>query len=308
MSQNTPLSFTTPIGRIINGNPHDGHTTDHQGNPLVVKSGPNAGQPRTEYRFGVAVPKTPGVTDFKQEPWAQTLKQAAQQGYPQMFDPQGNPLNPQMAFAWKVMDGDSQIPNSMGNKPCDMEGAAGNWVIWMSNGFAPKLYDWNAQQGTALPLNPDDRIECGYYVEVYCTVGANGAVGNQAGIFINPTMVCRRAYGEVIVNGPSVSAAGFGGGALPQGASTMPVGASTAQTPPPAQQQQQTLPPVTPAHDLAQGPGADVPPPVLDDATPPPVMEDPILVYGGKEKPRSAWLAMPGWNEALVNQHCLPKA
>lgn len=301
---NQPLSFTTPIGRIITGNPHDGHNTDHQGNPLVIKSGPNAGQARTEYRFGVAVPKT--QSDFKMEPWAQTLKQAAQAGYPHLFDPQGNPTNPQMQFAWKVMDGDSQIPNSMGNKPCDMEGAAGNWVIWFSNGFAPKLYDWNAQQNQALPLNPDDRIECGYYVEVYATVGANGATGNQMGIFINPMMVCRRAYGEVIVNGPNVSTAGFGGGALPSGASNMPVGGTT--TPPAAQQQL----PVTPAHDLAQGPGMDntPPPPPLDDATPPPppAMEDPVLVYNNMEKPRSVWLSMPGWTEAMVNAHCKPKA
>lgn len=302
---NQPLSFTTPIGRIINGNPHDGHNTDHQGNPLVIKSGPNAGQPRTEYRFGVAVPKT--QPDFKIEPWAQALKQAAQAGYPHLFDPQGNPTNPQMQFAWKVTDGDSQIPNSMGNKPCDMEGAPGNWIIWFSNGFAPKLYDWNASQNQALPLNPDDRIECGYYVEVYATVGANGATGNQMGIFINPMMVCRRAYGEVIVNGPNVSTAGFGGGALPQGASTMPVGGTT--TPPVQQTQQATQQAVQPAHDLAQGPGAgDVTPPPLDDVTPPPVMDDPILVYNNMEKPRSVWLAMPGWTEAMVDTHCKPKA
>jgi hypothetical protein len=319
MSQQQNLSFTTPVGRIINGSVHNAYTTDHQGNPLIVKSGPNMGQPRTEYRFGLAVPKT--QADFKLEPWAQLLKEAARQGYPHLFDAAGNPTNPNMAFAWKVTDGDSQIPNANGNKPCDMEGAPGNWVLWFSNGFAPKLYDWDNPTNQAVPLQPGDEIKTGYYAQVFATVGANGATGNQMGIYLNPSMVCRRAYGAEIVTGPSVSAAAFGEGTLPPGASTMPVAGATPppvvqqqqtpppvvqqqQTPPPVQQTpppvQQTPPPVQPAHDLAQGPGNVAPPPVVNN--------DPILVYNGMEKPRSQWLAMPGWSEALVNAHCVPKA
>lgn len=295
MSQVQQISLTFPIGRLINGEPHTENTTDQQGNPLLIKNGPNTGQPRSEWRFAVAIQKT--QQDWMSEVWAQQLLAAAKQGYPHLFGADNRPVNAQTPFAYKVMDGDSQVPNSNGNKPCDMEGAPGNWVVWMSNGFAPKLYDWNGS--AAVPLNPDDQIKCGYYVEVYCTVGPNGATGNQQGIFINPSMVCKRAYGDEIVTGPNVSAAGFGGGQLPSGASAAPVGGQAVQT-------TQASTTVEPAHDLAQGPGADLPPPPLDDVAPPQA-DDPILVYNNQEKPRSQWLAMNGWTEALVNAHCKPK-
>ena len=52
MSQQEFINVLTPIGRIISGSVHDANTTDSEGRPLVIKNGPNAGQPREEYTIG----------------------------------------------------------------------------------------------------------------------------------------------------------------------------------------------------------------------------------------------------------------
>ena len=36
-------NFTTPVGRLVMGSLYKPQTTDADGKPLVVKSGPNAG-------------------------------------------------------------------------------------------------------------------------------------------------------------------------------------------------------------------------------------------------------------------------
>ena len=39
------LNLTTPVGRMVMGSLYTPETTDMLGKPLVVRSGPNAGQP-----------------------------------------------------------------------------------------------------------------------------------------------------------------------------------------------------------------------------------------------------------------------
>ena len=39
------VEILTPVGRIVQGSCFEAKTHDLQGNPLVVKTGPNAGQP-----------------------------------------------------------------------------------------------------------------------------------------------------------------------------------------------------------------------------------------------------------------------
>lgn len=295
MSQKEIINFLTPVGRLISGSVTEPRTEDSEGRPLVFKSGPNAGQPREEYGIGIAIPKT--QQDWKLEPWAGPLLQAAQRDFPHLFTAPGQLANPAQAFAFKVTDGDSTVPNTRGNKPCDMEGAAGNWVVWMSNGFAPKLYKWDTQSNRAVALAPGEEIKRGYYIEAFGSTSGNNAQGNQSGIYINLSMVCLRAYGDEIVSGPSVEQAGFGGGALPTGASTMPTSGTAQQTPPPAPQQQpaeQAPPP--PATDLMNGPQGDMAPP------PPPSVEE-MYTYNGKTQSRDAWKAA-GWVDAQIDAHC----
>lgn len=295
MSQKEIINFLTPVGRLISGSVTESRKEDSEGRPLVFKSGPNAGQPREEYGIGIAVPKT--QPDWKMEAWAQPLLQAGQRDFPHLFSAPGQLANPAQAFAFKVTDGDSQIPNTRGNKPCDMDGAPGNWVIWMNNGFAPKLYKWDNASNRAVALAPNEEIKRGYYIEAFGSAQGNNAQGMQSGIYINLSMVCLRAYGDEIVSGPSVEAAGFGGGALPTGASTMPTGGtSTPQTPPPVQQVASIAPPPPPATDLMNGPQGDMAPP------PPPPVEE-MFSYNGKTQSRDAWKAA-GWVDEQIDAHC----
>jgi len=55
----TKVNITSPVGRIVMGSLYDPSTTDAEGKPLVVKTGPNAGQPRVNYFFALAIPKRP---------------------------------------------------------------------------------------------------------------------------------------------------------------------------------------------------------------------------------------------------------
>lgn len=309
MSQVQVFEFTTPLGRLVSGDAMKKHlATDDNQQPVLIKTGPNAGQQREDYYVGVAIPKTPNV-DWKQEPWGQQIVTAANAGFPHLIDNQGTNLNPNMPVALKVIDGDSTFPNKAGNKPCDKEGYPGHWVInAATSGMSARLYKWSQQQQKPLPLPEGDEIKRGYYVQLNAKVDPNGSA-QQPGVYITPSMICMIAYGEEIYSGPNADDAGFGmNGALPSGASLTPVGgvAPTGGQPaqqPPVQPAQQ--PAVQPAHDLANGPGAAITPPPLDEVTPPPV-DDPVLTYNGQQRKKSEWLAMPGWTEAMVNQHCKP--
>ena len=64
MANNNKLGLLLPIGRLVDGSIYVPQTTDANGQPLVTKTGPNAGQPRQNVYFSVAIPKTPGVTHW----------------------------------------------------------------------------------------------------------------------------------------------------------------------------------------------------------------------------------------------------
>lgn len=205
------INLTSPVGRIVMGNLYEPNTKDFDGKPLVIKTGPNAGQPTVRYFFALAIPKSPGVTHWAQEEWGKQIWAVGHQAFPQAA------LRPD--FSWKIDDGDSAIPNKKNRRPCDNEGYKGNWVLKLSGGFAPKIY---RQDGDKFVQVTDvDYVKCGYYVEVAFSVDGNGQQ-NNAGVYLNHGMVCFRAYGPEIVFGPNVEEAGFGKSALPAGASATP--------------------------------------------------------------------------------------
>jgi hypothetical protein len=276
--QATGTYMLTPPGRLIGGSPFEANTKDSEGNPLLIKHGPNAGQPRVEFAVGIAIPKT-DVT-FETECRAK-IHQKAREAFPQLFDAQGNCLNP--AFAFKITDGDSAVPNSKGNAPVNREGYAGHWILWFSNGFAPKCY---AAGGQSVLTDPES-IKKGYYVRIYGEIKGNGSL-QQPGVFLNHSMIELIGYGQEIVSGPD-GAAVFGAqpvAALPQGASATPVAPATqlaqgqVQTPPP----QPTPTPGAQVPPPQPTPGAQVPPPpvqpntaILNAAPPPPVATKRLL-------------------------------
>jgi len=225
----TRLDFLTPVGRLVAGDVFKANTTDPQGQPLTIKSGPNAGQPRTEYYFAIAIPKTdPGYPALKAK-----LLEAAKAGFPTLFDVAGNCARPD--FAWKITDGDSQTPNMNGTIPANKEGYAGCWVVSFKSSFAAQVY---TKGGEAIITDPG-QIKKGYYIRVYGSVTANGNQ-QRPGVFLNPSMVELVGYGEEIVSGPDGTAVfGTAPAPLPTGASMTPI----AGTP-------LAMPGITPAPDF----------------------------------------------------------
>lgn len=240
------VNITSPVGRIVMGSLYDPSTTDAEGKPLVVKTGPNAGQPRVNYFFALAIPKG-AEPHWAHTPWGNQIWTVGNQAHPNAAQ--------SPAFAWKIEDGDSQIPNKKGRKPCDNEGWRGHWIVKFSGGFAPKVYQ---QEGSGyVQVMQKDFCKPGYFVEVAFSVEGNGST-SQPGVYLNHSMVCFRAFGQEISFGPDVASAGFGQSALPAGASmTPPAGAIPMPGAPAAAPAMPGLPPALPG-----APVGYTPPPV----------------------------------------------
>lgn len=249
----------TPVGRLVQGDCFEPQTTDAEGKPLVIKNGPNAGKPRVDYFMAIAVPKTAAGYN---ELWAKVHLEA-RLAFPSLFDAQGACINPK--FAFKVTDGDSQVPNTKGTKPCDREGFPGHWVLNFSGGFAPKCYT----AGGGELINDPNMIKRGYYVRIYGSVKGNGSQ-QQPGVFLNHSMVELVGYGEEIITGPDGSVV-FGGaptGALPAGASSTPVAPTTPMAAP-APQAAALAPAAAPAPQAAAQPAPSSVQPAPDFLNPP---------------------------------------
>lgn len=245
------MNFTTPAGRIVWGNLYTPQTKDADGKPLVIKQGPDAGKATQRYAFGVAIPKVPGQhwatypRDAKYPDRASFGEAVWKVGHGTM-----GPAAQSPAFAWKIIDGDSTVPNRKGRKPCDQEGYPGHWILSFSGSFAPKLYN---SDGSALLLEKD-AIKPGYYVQVAGNVDGNAST-QTPGVYLNPSLVSLQGYGPEIISGPDPTAAGFGGAPLPAGASATPVGA---------------MPPVAAAGAPVGGAMPPLPPGAATPGTPPP--------------------------------------
>lgn len=208
-----------PPGRLVMGSLVKPQTTDADGKPLVVKSGPNQGQTRVNYFFAVAIPKTPGVTHWASEVWGAEFWAIGHATFP------GGQAT-RTDFAWKIVDGDSAIPNKKGQKPCDREGYKGHWVVSCSSGFAPKCY--NADGSATLDAAA---IKLGDFVQVNTTADGNEST-NQPGIYINHNGVSFQWAGKEIYVGTDPSSVGFGKGVVrPAGASAAPTGSFTPPVP-----------------------------------------------------------------------------
>ena len=291
------VNITSPVGRIVMGSLYDPSTTDAEGKPLVVKTGPNAGQPRVNYFFALAIPKQ-GEPHWAHTPWGQKIWSVGNQAFPTAAQ--------SPAFAWKIEDGDSQIPNKKGRKPCDNEGWPGHWILKFSGGFAPKIYQ---QEGAGyVQIMQKDFVKPGFFVEVAFGVEGNGSQ-SQPGVYLNHSMVCFRAYGQEIVFGPDVASAGFGQSALPAGASATPLPGTAPMPQAPAAAPTMPLPPglpqvpgVAPA-PLPQGGFAPMPSaPAATASAPIPVTPNPGFVQVPPPAAAPAPMAPPPAPAAPVRQ------
>lgn len=257
MNDNT---FTSAVGRLVTGDIYVPQTKDFDGKPMVVREGPKAGQPTQKFTLGLAIPKAPGQTHFSQEPTiGAMLWQVGHAAFPGIAQ--------QPHFAWKCVDGDSQIPNRNNRKPCDAEGFAGHWVFFFSGQFAPKCYDGTAgvRPNEAPPaLEQPGAIKRGFWVQIAGSMRGNNNAKNP-GVYLNPSMVCLRFFGPEIISGPDASQAGFGGGAAPAGASAIPLAG--------------VMPP------LPGGGSAQAPAPVVPSAPAAPAMPVPAMAYAAPVAP-----------------------
>ena len=164
------LQILLPPGRIILGDAYKGSDKDSKGVPRTVKSGPNKGQQVTQYFIGVAIPKA-GEQAWWQTAWGQQIMAVGQQGFPNFFQ------NP--AFAWKIEDGDSTIPNKSNRRMCDNEGAPGHWVLKFSSQFAPPVYQ-QPSPGVFEQVNQPGLIKTGWWIQVHASVKSNGRFSTSA--------------------------------------------------------------------------------------------------------------------------------
>lgn len=260
------LEFLLPEGRIVKGHPMiDRPVTDDKNIPVLDASGVQ----KTDRYIAIAIPKN-GSTDWKQTEWGAQVVQAASdpvEGY--SAAEQSSPV-----FSWKIVDGDSAVPNRKGNAPKDQEGFAGHWVIHLTTALPYAVY---ANGNYALPVTDKNEVKTGDFARIYVSVKGNKPA-KTPGVYINPRMAEITRAGQQIVSDNLPSAASVFGGAAP--APSAPV------TPPPAAPAAPSVPPAPPA-------------------PPAPAAEEKYSVNGAVYT-RSQLLAMEGWTEAhLVN---LPKA
>jgi hypothetical protein len=253
------------VGRMVWGSLYKPNTKDFDGNPMTIKKGVDAGKPTQRFEFGLAVPKT--QAHFANEPgWGQLIwstAHAAFPGLPALMEPLGSD-----AFSWKITDGDATaIPKKSKSKvrPCDREGYAGHWVLKFSSSFPPKVYS-ALNLDNIVPLDGVDAIVPGYVIQVVGSVAGN--TGNSPGIYLNHAGIALRGY-QPEIRTAGVDVTKFGGGALPAGTSTLPVGAPAGAIP------AAPAPSAAPAAPMPAAPAPAAPAPSAAAPAPVPVMPAP---------------------------------
>ncbi|MCK5126796.1 MAG: hypothetical protein KAR42_11120 [candidate division Zixibacteria bacterium] len=285
----------TPVGRLVSGHPMELHAAiDNNGQPKIMRDGVT---PQMNGSIGIAIAKN-GATDWKTTDWGQSIVATATTAWPN-----GQHLSPQ--FAWKVLDGDSTIPNKKGNRPCDREGYPGHWILFTGGCFATPTYHAGRYQPHEVIQN-NGEIKRGDYIRLCFNVTSNNS-NDSPGMYVNAVMVELSRAGVAIISAsaPDASAA-FGGsaGQLPAGALIDNNVQASAPPPPPAHDlanpgTASAPPPPPPAHDLANPGTASAPPP------PPPPPADPLLTFNGTSQTNAAWLA-GGWTQSQIDANCTP--
>lgn len=291
----TATRFTSPVGRLVQGDLGKPQLTDQQGAPRIKKSGPNAGQPDPQYFIAVAFKKS-----FAN--WADEISQRTELGaflavldaqaradFPHLFPVPGGPcVLP--TFSWKIVDGDGV--DTAGKSNATKEGFAGHWVVRFSSAFAPKCFQ--QPNFAAHQQLPDASvIKRGFYIQVDGTVDGNKNA-QKPGIYVNLDMVNWVGNGPEIVSGPDASERFGAGAALPPGASALPVGmlpaGPGAVAPAAPAAAAPAYPPAAPAAPLAPAPAAPVYAAAASPvpASPAPAPAAPVQPYAGYMAPAPA--------------------
>jgi hypothetical protein len=200
-----------PIARYIGGNIGESRgVVNDDGTPKLDADGNKV----TEFNFAIGIPKT--TADWKQTDWGAKIYAVGKAGHPLYAD---GPT-----FAWKIIDGDSQIPNSVGKRPCDNIGHPGHWVMWLSSRWAIRTVSADGSE----EILDKSVIKHGYYLEGVISVAPNKKSANgklKPGVYLNPLVFALAGFGQVLNIGTQIDATkvGLGRAALPPGASAQPV-------------------------------------------------------------------------------------
>lgn len=265
----TTFTFVTPVARLIHGHPmkQNPKTNRKTKQPVLDK----AGQQVKEIYIGIAIPKA-GEADWKDTEWGKQIVMAATDaefGYDVA-------MTKRTDFSWKVVDGDSDVPNKEGNVPNQDPYKVRHWVLHLNTRIPYNCY----HVGKYSPLDAiqdANTIKLGDYVRVNIMAKGNKP-SETPGVYLNPNLLELSRPGEAIVregSGPDAASV-FGGGAPAQVAPTPAPSAPAPTTPPPAT-------------DLL--------------VTPPPVVEEKYS-YNGAVYTKAQLLGMPGWSEELIARHC----
>ena len=215
--------FTSPVGRLVWGNPLNPKQKEKDGRKLTKDDG----SPILVYEFGLAIQKS----EFKPVGDAMAAEAKA------LF-PNGPPPN----FAYKMKDGDKDV-DSKGAPLRDKPGRAGCYILACSTEYPVRCFQ---NQGGAL-VQITQGIKTGDFIRAQLNINGHAAdphtKGSKAGLYINPNMVELVGYGEAIATGPDPSQAFAQPAALPAGASATP----TAQGPLPSGNPPQANAPEQPA-------------------------------------------------------------
>jgi len=287
-------TFTTPVGRFVGGDLFTPRDEDMFGKPLTTQKG----EPRVEYVIQVAFPKSdPAISSI----WQQ-IYNVAKEGFPSLFASG----QPPAGFSFKMVDGDSTIPDQRGRKPVEKEGYAGHLVLTFKSSFAAKVYDQHVN-----PILDPKTIKRGDYIRVNAICKSNGSV-SKPGVYLNHTMVQLCGYGEEISVGPDAHQVFAETAQLPVGASVTPVApahlpsngapaAGTAFAPP------VTAPPPVAAPPAMPQLGAPVPHlgfgmPQNITAPAPPPPPPPVAKQTKPGAPSYEALVQAGWTEQHMRQ------
>lgn len=272
--------FLTPVGRLVQGDAMEPQTKDQQGNPLTIKTGPNAGQPTQRFFMALAFPKADqGFAALRAQ-----MVQIARSAWPQWFDAAGNCTHPK--FSWKIMDGDGVDDNGKPN--ATKEGFAGHWVVKFSSSYPPKCFYAGRYQPHE-QIQDKMAIRRGYYVRIGGTIESNGNA-QKPGLYVNLNMVELVAQGKEIVSGPDAAAV-FGAtpvAALPAGAIALPG---------------QTVPVPTPVPVVAAAPAPLPVAPVPAFTAPPPVAAYQMTAKANGATRDQFINSGQGWTDELLRQH-----
>lgn len=209
--------FTSPIGRLVQGDCYEMQTTDSEGRPRVFKSGPKVGQPNPQIFIAVAFPKMVPhpQTGALVENWEfnelyALMVKVSQTEWPALF-PNGATQSTARDYAWKLLDGDGY--DTKGKANFDKDGFAGHWVLRFGSGYVPKTLVETAPN----VFETTTAIKRGYYVRIAGNITGNDST-QTPGIYLNLELVQLVGTGPEIVGGmDAVAAFGTKSGVVPAG-------------------------------------------------------------------------------------------